>query len=288
MTYANLEAALLRWAPAQPGLRALVVVGSRARPSPPPDPYADLDLVLFLVDPAPYAASAAWIEALAPTWLAVLDATGAGDPEWYALFEGGLKADFVLARADPSAASLEAILHASPYRNVFHRGLRPLYAAFSPAQPPPAPALPPPRPAAPPSAGAFEQHAAHTLLLASRAARLCRRGDHWRARDHVECRLRPRLLAMLEWHACAASPNAPPDIWHDGRFIEAWASPRALAALPATRPSADPASLWPALLALLDLYHTLALEVAAAWSLPYPHAAHAHVCRWLAKISPAE
>jgi aminoglycoside 6-adenylyltransferase len=304
LTYADLEAALLRWAPTQPALRALLVVGSRARRHPPPDPWSDLDLVLFLLDPAPYVASPAWIEALAPAWLTVPDHTGAGDPEWYALFEGGLKADFVLSRADPAATTLEALLQASPYRNVFHRGLRPMYTAFSPGQPPAAPVLPPPRPFNRPIPDQFHHHATHTLLLASRTARLVLRGDHWRARDHLECRLRPRLLAMLEWHAQAASPHHPPDTWHDGRFIETWASPVALAALPATLPTGEftasttpalrgistaPATpgLWPALLALLDLYHRLALEVASAWSLPYPHAAHAHVRRWLADISPA-
>lgn len=286
VTYAELEAKLVRWVLTQPAIRGVVVVGSRARVSPPPDDWSDLDLVVFTLDPAAYTTDARWIRDLGEAWLTVLDQTGAGDPEWYALFPGGLKADFVLSRADPAAAGLDELIRASPYRSVFHRGVRALYDAARPSQPPARLDLPAPRPILPPTPGEFESQAQRTLLLANRTARFYRRGDIWRAREHLECRLRRQLLVMLEWHAWAQAGGAPPDTWHDGRFLERWADPRALAALPTTWPAEAHASVWRALVGSLDLYAWLAREAAEHWGYVYPDAAEAHLRRWLAEIEP--
>ena len=133
-TYAGIEAQITAWARTQPAVHALVVVGSRARLKPAADEWSDLDLVLFTDQPERYAVDGAWLSSFGPLWLAHLDHTGRGEPEWFALYAGGLKADFVL-HAIPAAlaqAGLPELIAASPYQNVFHRGVRPLYDHRSP------------------------------------------------------------------------------------------------------------------------------------------------------------
>jgi aminoglycoside 6-adenylyltransferase len=276
VNYLELEAAIAGWCRRQPAIRAALVVGSRGRADP--DDWADLDLVLFTPAPEAYAAGPEWLAEVAPAWLTYLDQTGRGDPEWFALFDDGLKADFVFARAAPAASGLAEMLAATSFQSVFSRGARVLYAAggLDPALPhlaAPARRLP--------SARELEQHTAGALLAASKAARLLQRGDLWRAYRLINCVLKDRLLAMLEWHAWAIAPGALPDTWHAGRGLADWSAPHALAALPGTFGGYDPDSLWRALEASLDLYAQLRRETAAALGCADPDEAEARLRAWL-------
>ncbi len=142
LSYAGLEASVVAWAHTQPDIRAAVIVGSRARAAPAADEWSDLDLILFTTRPERYAADGAWLSSFGPLWLTHLDHTGRGEPEWYALYAGGLKADFVLhAVAPPLAqAALPELIAASHYQTVCQRGVR---AIFDRATPGALPALVP-------------------------------------------------------------------------------------------------------------------------------------------------
>ncbi|MCI0396144.1 MAG: aminoglycoside 6-adenylyltransferase [Chloroflexi bacterium] len=175
MSLTQLQTNALAWAGEQPDLRAVVLVGSQAREDQPADAYADVDLVLFVLDPAVYAASAEWLATIGPLWLAVPNRTGRGDPEWLALFAGGYKVDFVFT-------SIQA---------------------------------------------------GETLQQALAA------------------------------------------------FLEQWADPRAVAALPDTFARYDAADLRRALLATLDLLDWLAAETATLWSYPYPTTGQQATLAWL-------
>jgi aminoglycoside 6-adenylyltransferase len=270
----QLERRVADWARTRPDLSAAIVVGSRARADHPADPWSDLDLILFVADPAAYIANPTWLPEIGPLWLAVPHRTGRGDPEWMALFEDGLKADFVLAR---DAGDLRTALDRSHYGFVLSRGFRVLLDRAPAGAPPHQPAL---QRAPPPGAQAFET-AIHTFLLAAtRVARALKRGELWPAKLGCDGELKIQLQTMMEWHARAAGVPER-EIWHDGRFLEEWADPGALAALPATFAAYDLDDLSRALLATLDLYRRLARETAARWSHPYPVDAERRVTRWI-------
>ena len=279
--YAALEARFLAWAAAQPALRAAVVVGSRARPEPP-HPLSDLDLILFTTTPAVFAAASDWLAALGPIWTAVRNDTGGGDPEWLVLYAGGLKADFVLTPT-PESASLADRLRASPYRNVYRRGVRVLYNHRGP------PALPaewlraPLDPPLLPDQAAFTAGLHAAWYAADRAARLLARGDLWRAHQQVDSALKQALLQMLAWHA-HARPGAPARTWDDGRDLARWADPAAFAALPAAFAAHAGPDLWRALFATLALFHRLARETAQSLRYPYPAETEAAVLDWLRQV----
>ncbi len=123
------------------------------------------------------------------------------------------------------------------------------------------------------------------LLDATRAVKLLRRGDLWRAKYQCDGAMKQHLLVMLEWHA-RANHGPQHDIWPEGRYLSEWADPRAVTALPNTFASYNTDDLWRALWATLDLFHTMALETAQLLGYAYPALTDEHVIEWLRSTSP--
>lgn len=280
--YAELETNINAWANARPDLRGVVVVGSRARQDHPADEWSDLDLVLFTADVARYQGDGRWLDELGSVWVAVRSQTGRGDLEWQALFDGGLKADFVLVSLDSAAGtSLQDWLAATPYGFVLSRGVRTLVDKGQPPSPHPGGFQ---RPAAAhPTAEQFSAALQRVWLDAARAGQFLARGDLWRARQVCDGALKQTLLTCLEWHARAVH-GLGHDIWHDGRYLDEWADPRAVAVLPSTLARHDREDLWRALEATLSLIRWLARETASRLGYPYPGEADAQVSAWLEQV----
>ena len=89
---------------------------------------------------------------------------------------------------------------------------------------------------------------------------------------------------MLQWHA-RITPGQSAETWDDGRWLERWAEPAALAALPATFAGYAPADQWRALFASLDLFTRLAHETAARLGAPYP-TTEPDILQWLHTLQP--
>lgn len=282
--YAQLEARIIAWASEQPDLRAIVVVGSRARRDHTADEWSDLDLIVFSTEPTPYVDDPAWLSIFGEVWIRVLSQTGRGDPEWLVLYAGGLKVDWVLVKVeDTPDASVLALLEATPYHFVYARGARVLVNTLNPtATTQPNFSIPPPTH---PSQTQFHQANQLVLLDATRVAKLLRREDVWRAKYYVDSILKQRLLTLLEWHAHATYGLAH-DTWHDGRYLDKWADPRALAALPTTFARYDGDDLWRALFATLDLYGWLAAETAQRLGYDDPAEQTQRIIAWLLSIQP--
>jgi aminoglycoside 6-adenylyltransferase len=283
-TYTQLEANAVAWAQGEPGIRAVVLVGSRARLDHPAGPCSDLDLVLFTGQPFVYATDPGWLDRIGETWLAVSSTTGRGDPEWQVLFAGGLKADFVLSAIPQSLraeASLAEILAASPYGFVFARGLRVLVdktgqggglAAQGPAST-----------AALPTQLEFEAEIKRFWLDAARTASILLRGEIWRAKQLCDHDLKQRLLRMLEWQARAIH-DPQVDTWHDGRWLQEWADPQALAALADTFAGYESHSIWQALWATSRLFTRLAEETAGRLGFDPYKETEQYTIRWITEL----
>jgi aminoglycoside 6-adenylyltransferase len=280
-TYEQLETNIITWAHTRPDMRAGIVVGSRARTDHPADQWSDLDLLLFTTTPDAYAADPAWLAQIGEVWVPLFNVTGRGDPEWLILFAGGLKADFVFTAA---SASLQQAVDASPYDFVLRRGARVLFDKDGPPTPLTLPEL---SSQINPMPDAFLAAVHGFLMEAGRAARFLRRGERWPAKMSCDGALKQRLLEMIVWHAQTRG-DAGNDIWHGGRFLEEWADPRALEALPNTFAAYDTDDLWRALLATLDLFRWLARETAERWGYPYPTRTDQRMTAWLFKRESGE
>lgn len=263
MDYETLEHSITAWARAQVPVRALAVVGSRARRQRPADRWSDLDLMLFTTAPEAYVQDAAWLETFGVSRLRVLNRTALGDPEWMVLYAGGLKVDFFLA---PAVAPLPDLLFGSRYGMVCRRAVRVLFdkdgATPERPSPPPAP------PWSPPDEVAFSAVVQRFWLDAYRVATMVQRGELWRAKTLVDGQMKQALLQMLEWQAKAVH-GAAYDTWHEGRFLHEWADAAAVARLPRTFAAYTAVDLQRALRETADLFTKLVGETAGEWGYEY-------------------
>jgi len=247
------------WAQLQPDIQAALVVGSRARQDRPADQWSDLDLVIITTQPELYLAQTAWLAELGTVWITFLEPTATGEGlERRVLFAPGLDVDFAIF---PFALTAQ-LLQSSAALAVLRRGVRVLVdkAGIVPQETLttlPWQVAPPPTPAE------FENAIHDFCYHAVWTAKKLRRGELWTAKDCCDGYLKRLLLQLIEWHAQASHGGAY-DTWHKGRFLEAWADPRAVAALPSAFAHYTIADTWRALTATMSLFRWLAQAVASS------------------------
>lgn len=276
--YAPLMRTVVAWAHGRDEIRALVLIGSRARGTRPADVWSDVDLILLTADsPERFATGTRWADPLGEIWFERLNRVPGGFPEWILLFTGGLKVDFLFA---PLAGSLAETLGARPFAMLVQRGAHILVdKTGSDLAPALAAKAVPTAPAA-----ADIQRGVHSFWLAAyRMACLLRRGDRWRAAAILNGPLRQDLVDMIAWHAQVAGVPAV-DTWFNGRFLEEWADARVTAVLAQTFARYDSADLRRALLVMMDLFEWLSVEVGERQQYAYPETAVEALRSWIGAV----
>jgi aminoglycoside 6-adenylyltransferase len=264
------------WAEAQPDILAAVVIGSRAREERPADEWSDLDLLVVAADPERYLSRTDWLQAVGSPWVTFLERTIVGTQERRVLFEGGLDVDFNLF----SRAQFEQLrAHAEVSSAVIRRGVRVLLDREGLARTWAESASNVTAPH-PPGEADFQSIVHEFWYRAVWTAKKLRRGELFIAKQSCDCGLKRLLREMMEWHA-RATHGWEYDTWHDGRFLEQWADPRALAELAPSFAAYDAADLVRALPATVDLFRWLARETAERLGFAYPDAADQHATEWL-------
>ncbi len=268
--YERLIDRFVAWARARPDIHAAIVVGSRARTDRPADEWSDLDIVVFVTDPAPFLSSTDWLTNIGDVRITFLEPTAGGEMERRVLFDGGLDVDFAVISHTKLQHMVE---HGIPpaVAGVFRRGVRVLLDREGlAAQLKPADAEP-----ASPDAPGEEQFLEvvndfwyHAVLTVKKL----RRGEIWYARACADGYMKRLLLRMIEWHAATMSQRDR-DVWHDGRFLEQWADQRVLEGLRDAFAHYDRDDVRRGLLATMDLFRWLAKETAERLACRYPESA---------------
>ena len=122
-------------------------------------------------------------------------------------------------------------------------------------------AVEPPTAEGPPDAAALDRLASDFWYHALWTAKKLRRGEVFTALGCLDGYLKWLLATLLAWHARAVDPSV--DTWHNGRFIERWADPGALAALESAYAHYDVRDVARALWATIDLFQGVSEETAA-------------------------
>jgi len=269
MAYERLSDRFVRWAQAEDNIRAAIVIGSRARTDHPADEWSDLDVIILANDPESYWASADWLHNVGVPWLTFIEPLPDGSGfERRVLFEGGLDVDFAPDPVAPFRRMLDEGHFGGLLADLIRRGVRFLVDKEGFAKRlEQIPTVPPPYkpPTEPEFLNLVHDFWYHTVWTAKKL----RRGELWTAKSCCDSYLKQLLRRMLEWHT-RARRGASIDTWMRGRFLEAWADPRAVAALPKVFAHYDEADVWRALLATMALFHWLALETAEALGYTYP------------------
>ncbi len=250
-----IEATIADWARERPDVQAAVVVGSRARLATPADRWSDLDVGLFLDDPAVVAEDATWVAEFGSPVLTFLeDAAVAGSVERRVLYEGGEDVDFVLL---PASAWRE-LAAARGAQLLLSRGYRVLHDELGMAAE--LGEIVAPEPLPPPDEAAFTELASDFWFHALWAAKKLRRGEVYTALGCLDRLLLSNLVTLLRWHAEAVDQSV--DTWHGTRFVERWADPGALAALETAVPGYGVHEVARGLWETIDLFQGLEEETA--------------------------
>ncbi len=294
---------VIEWASARPDVKAVLVIGSRARTVAPADALSDIDLMLVTTRPRFYASTTQWLHELGDLVLTCTFSTVVGTR---AVRTGVFRDGNVLLQLDAAmVGSFESRIAAVVLRllarfpgamRLVPYALRQEIESWFDALRKGAPRVlldkdgsagrmfgfvPPPPVCRAPSRAEFEEVVHSFLSLSLWNSNLLLRGEPWRAAHVCATQMRDRLVRVLEWHA-RATRGPDHDVWYGGRFFERWADPRAAAALRDVFGRYDTEDAWRALLASVELFSWIARETAEKLGLPYPSAAEAQASSWLA------
>jgi aminoglycoside 6-adenylyltransferase len=249
-------AAFVKWTEEQRDVHALLLLGSRARTDTPADEWSDVDLALVVDEPDRYLGDERWVEAFGRPLLTFVEPTAVGRAfERRVLYEDGLDVDVAvftpewlrLAAEDPEAAG---VIKRGVRVLVDRIGLADLVSQVESNEP--ERGLPTERELGD-LASDFWYHA---LWAAKKLAR----GEVLMAKRSVDGYLKERLLTLLAWHAKAGQPGL--DTWHEARFFERWADPRAVGALRDAYARYDAGDVERALGVTMDVFEQFERETA--------------------------
>ena len=264
---------IIRWGKSSDKLEAALMIGSQARDDHGADEYSDMDVLLVVSDPDYFLFSDEWLAEIGTFHVSFIEDTFGGGKERRLLFDGALDVDFIILTKDETNA-----ISSSDAAMILKRGYRVLVDKIGMQN-----TLP--RTAAANQPYAFPTEREYRNLVndfwyhAVWAAKKLKRGELWTAKDCVDTYMKWKLLSMIECHAHALhGPDY--DTWHNGRFLEAWAEGWIIEKLARCFSRYDEDDVSTALLSTMDLYRTLALEVAAKMDFLYQKEADDYVTGW--------
>lgn len=283
-SYEILITRLAAWGEREDDVRALAVIGSRARKDHPADVWADLDVLVFARAPEQFWKGADWLRALGEPMVTFVEPTSDRRGfERRVLFASGCDVDFVPIDA-AGFGSLLAGGIPEQVADIIGRGIRILLDKDS-LLAPLAGAISRPSLQSTPSEAEFVNLVSDFWYHTVWVTKHLRRGELWWAKSGADGYLKGLLLRMLEWHTRAYDPTA--DTWMNGRFLEEWADARVVAALPAIYARYDQADIWRALLATMDLFRWVSRETATVLHYSYPDAGMNFATNMVRQLAPA-
>lgn len=270
----RLEDQITRWANSEDAIRALVVIGSRARQHQRAHELSDLDLLVFAEDIAPHTNDDGWLREFGNVWVALLETTGAGDPEWLVIYEGGHKVDFVFYHLDVLEAD-EAESDHLTWRDVCRRGAYVRVDKDNRVQ------LPATGPAVAP-VPTCDQYTRVTQVFWYEViviAKFIKRRELWTVQLR-DIQAKRHLLRMMEWDARVRGR----DTWYDGRHMASWVDSQVYSRLRPSFPRFDAADCWRALLTTIDLFRDLSRQVAEQHGFAYPDVLDNNATRYVESL----
>jgi aminoglycoside 6-adenylyltransferase len=268
-TYQQIIEKFIQWAQGEDGIRAVAMIGSRARADHPADAWADLDLIVVAADPVLYLSSADWLHQIALPWLTFIESSGDGRVlERRVLFEGGLDVDFAFLPLE-MATQMAQSGFPPDVADMFRRGVRVLLDKDDLFTSIPELAGAPLAPAEPPTQEEFLNLVNDFWYHTVWSAKHLRRGELWWGKSCVDDHLKFLLRRMLEWHA-RLKFGPQHDTWLRGRFLEEWADPRAVQELRQAFAHYDATDIWRALFATMHIFRWVSHEAVEQLGYAYP------------------
>jgi aminoglycoside 6-adenylyltransferase len=276
--YESLTNSILDWAKQTENIRAIIMIGSRARTDGQADQWSDMDLLVIAKDIAEYIQTTSWIREIGNPLLTFTERAFDGSYEVRVLFEGFLDVDFAMSDPEEAKDSLDE----EEVRDIFRRGFLVLLdkddwssyldRSYDISR----------KPEISPQSlhNDIHDYWYHCVWTAKKLLR----GELWAAQNCLNCYMKRLLLRMLECTANLPGEQST-DTWHNGRFIEKWASPSNVQRLRGSFSDYDKKSLSRALQHQMDFFHDIAFRVAEEHRIPYPAEEVQRVKDWILKAA---
>jgi aminoglycoside 6-adenylyltransferase len=274
---------LVRWGQQQPLVRALLLTSSRTNPTAPVDVLSDYDLIVVVTDIQPFLADEAWLEAFGALLVVYRDPVrltyGFETFTRVTHYQDGTKIDYSIW-----PAALLPQITAQPqlpdfldigYRVLLDKDhlatalLPPTYAAYIPA---------------PPTAQAYRTVIDDFFNDALYVAKYLWRDDLLPAKYSLDNVMKLECLRqMLEWRMEIANGwSIKPGV--NGRGLKRHVQPAIWADLERTYVGGGIAENWEALFRTIELFRTVAVEVAGLLGYAYPDALEQGVLAHVRKL----
>ncbi len=279
---------LIAWGESQEQVRAVVLTSSQAIPNYPyADRYSDYDVILALSDVQPYHDSRDWLAAFGTVLAMYRDPMYEQDGMHWSgnvvQFEEGLKIDFTLwpvemlrqvARQERLPEEFDAGYRILLDKDGLTEGIQPpSYRGYIPD---------------PPSGARYHEEIENFFLCATYVAKYLLRDDLMAAKFLLDGEMKhENLRPLLEWHIELAhdwkvSPG------NHGRRMKKWLRSDLWAALESTYTGAGIEENWQALYRLMDLMHTVGVEVGEKLGFTYPESIEQRMRVYLGKLKRGE
>lgn len=266
------------WCENREDIRAVMIVGSRARSEKPADEWSDLDLVLFSTQPDEYLSSEDWVQEIGPYWMTFIEKTAiGGGKERRVLFDDALDVDFSIFPLE----SFENLIVNDETRTTLGRGIRILvdkdrlfnkFPDLGEKQIDGASSYP--------SQDEWTDMIHDFWYHAVWSAKKLLRGEWWTAKACIDNDLKQILLKIIELHA-KAKYGRNYDTWHNGRFIDKWADPTVIDELKNCFSRYDSYEMQQALIQTMNLFRRAANETAQQLDYSYPTNADTKATKWI-------
>jgi aminoglycoside 6-adenylyltransferase len=259
-------------------IRAVIILGSRARKNMPADDWSDLDISIITSTPDFYIDNESWMGDISTYWLTFVENTAmGGGKERRVLFENGLDVDFAIM---PLEIIEQMRIHGIPEdaRYSLGRGIKiiidkdgildRLFTVDLKLETP-----------HPPSEKEYMNLVNDFIYHFVWTLKKLKRNEIWTAKGCSDNYMKWQLLRMAEWHARALNGNSY-DTWHAGRFIEKWADPRLVAGFKKAFAHFDAEDIRESLKETYNVFRMMALEVADKLCFTYPAENEEKVLKW--------
>ena len=267
------------WAQKTENVRALIIIGSRARTTEKADEWSDLDLLLVAHDVTEYIKTSDWLEIFGKPLLTFTEQAFDDSYERRVLFADFLDVDFALSGPE----ELKTSLTIGAVRDIFQRGYQILVdkddwtirlsnLEFSQQEQPLSPDH---------INNDIHDYFYHCVWTAKKL----QRGELWTAMNCLNCYMKNKLLHMIETHARLFGEGKV-DTWHNGRLLEKWAAPTITQRLPGSFTDYNQDALVAALHHQMTLYHDIATQVANKLDILYPLESVENVQSWTLRYIP--
>lgn len=262
--YLEIKRRLLRFAESNGDLLAVIAIGSTVREYAGADAYSDLDLILVCTNPAD------WLfgdlpDLLGEAKISFVEPTFAGGMERRILYNGSLDVDMIVLTPE----QMDLALSSGVAAEVMSRGYCVLYDDRNVSEK--LKALPMTVPRREMTEHEFSNTVNDFWFHAVWSAKKILRGELWAAKMCIDAYMKGLLLKIME-----ASEWDSKDVWHNGRFLEKWASGDTLAALGAGFAHYDQEDMIRALFHTGALFGKLANGIAQKQGFTYPEEAECY------------